>query len=59
MDVNQPAEYDFDLKGGPYRASVIDPWEMTITPVEGTFSGKFNMKLPGKPYIAVRFEAVK
>ena len=58
FDVNQPAEYEFDLKGGPYRADIIDPWEMKITPVAGTFSGKFNMKLPGKPYMAVRFERV-
>lgn len=59
FDVNQPAEYEFDLaKGAHYRADIIDPWEMTITPVAGTFTGKFNMKLPGKPYLAVRFERV-
>lgn len=57
FDVNQPAEYEFDLAKGPqYRADIIDPWEMTITAVPGTFSGKFKMKLPGKPYLAVRFE---
>jgi hypothetical protein len=28
-------------------------------PVPGTFSGKFTLKLPGKPHQAVRFEAVK
>ena len=57
FDVNQPAEYEFDLaKGVKYRADLIDPWEMTITPVAGTFEGKFNMKLPGKPYLAVRFQ---
>jgi len=38
-----------------YRADIIDPWAMTITPVEGTYSGKFTMKLPGKPHMAVRF----
>ena len=57
FDVNQPAEYEFDLaKGVLYRADVIDPWEMTITPVAGTFEGKFTMKLPGKPNMAVRFQ---
>ena len=31
---------------------------MTITPVAGSFEGKFTMKLPGKPYQAVRFQKV-
>jgi hypothetical protein len=59
FDVNQPAEYEFDLaKGVEYRADLIDPWEMTISPVAGTFSGKFTLKLPGKPFQAVRFQKV-
>ena len=59
FDVNQPAEYEFDLgKGSQYRADLIDPWEMTITPVPGSFAGKFTMKLPGKPFLAVRFQKV-
>ena len=57
FDLNQPAEYEFDLqKGVRYRADLIDPWEMTITPMAGTFEGKFTMKLPGKPFLAMRFE---
>ena len=57
--MNQPAEYQFNLaKGSRYRADIIDPWEMTITPVPGTFQDKFTMKLPGKPFMAVRFEKV-
>jgi hypothetical protein len=60
FDENQPAEYEFDLtKDTQYRATIIDPWEMTMMPVPGTFSGKFTLKLPGKPHQAVRFEAVK
>ena len=60
FDVNQPAEYEFDLApGARYRADIIDPWEMTIAPVVGTFEGKFKMKLPGKPFLAVRFERVQ
>jgi hypothetical protein len=56
FDVNQPAEYEFDLEQGiPYRADLIDPWQMTISPVPGTFQGKFTLKLPGAPYQAVRF----
>jgi hypothetical protein len=60
FDVNQPAEHEFDLApGARYRADIIDPWEMTIAPVAGSFEGKFNMKLPGKPFMAVRFERVQ
>jgi hypothetical protein len=59
FDVNQPAEYQFELaQGTQYRAELIDPWEMTITPVAGRFEGKFTVKLPGRPYLAVRFEKV-
>ena len=60
FDLNQPAEYTFSLaKGARYRADIIDPWEMTITPVEGAFEGQFTMKLPGRPFLAVRFQKVK
>jgi Domain of unknown function (DUF5060)/Domain of unknown function (DUF5605)/Protein of unknown function (DUF4038) len=59
FDVNQPAEYEFNLDSrARYRADIIDPWAMTITPVEGVFTGKFLMKLPGKPFLAVRFEKI-
>jgi hypothetical protein len=57
LDLNQPAEYTFDLAPGiKYKADIIDPWEMTITPVSGAFEGKFTMKLPGKPFQAIRFQ---
>jgi hypothetical protein len=57
FDTHQPAEYEFDLApGAKYRADFIDPWEMAITPVPGTFEGKFTMKLPGRPFLAVRFQ---
>jgi hypothetical protein len=60
FDVNQPAEYKFDLaRGARYRADLIDPWEMTIQPIPGTFEGKFDMKLPGRPFMAVRFLVIK
>jgi hypothetical protein len=52
----RPAEYEFDLaKDATYSADITDPWAMTIAPVESAFSGKFTMKLPGKPFLAVRF----
>lgn len=54
------SSYTFELaKGAQYRAEIIDPWEMTITPVDGTFEGKSTTKLPGKPYLAVRFRKVR
>jgi hypothetical protein len=60
FDINQPAEYEFDLpKTGPYRAEIIDPWEMTIAPVTGTFEGRFKLNLPGRPHMAVRIQRVK
>jgi hypothetical protein len=33
---------------------VIDTWEMTVTPLEGTFEGRLTVELPGKPYVAAR-----
>ena len=38
-----------------YRAEVIDAWNMTITPVEGTFSGKAaQVPMLSKPYCGFR-----
>ena len=55
FDLHQPAEMEFDLPAGVnFRAEIIDPWEMTITALAGTYTGKFTLKLPGKPYQAVR-----
>lgn len=42
-----------------FRLEVIDAWNMTITPVEGEFSGLTEIPLPGKPYIAVRAARMK
>jgi uncharacterized protein DUF5060/uncharacterized protein DUF5605/uncharacterized protein DUF4038 len=59
FDLHQPADYEFTLdKDAYYKADLIDPWEMTITPINGSFQGKFSLKLPGKPYLAIRFQAV-
>jgi len=55
LDYHQPALADFELPAGAsFIADVIDPWEMTIT-AAGSYSGKFTMKLPGRPHLAVRF----
>jgi hypothetical protein len=47
--------YDFPLPNGSYTAELIDPWEMTTTPLSGTFTGKSRIKLSGRPYQALRF----
>jgi hypothetical protein len=55
--VHQPARYRLDLPASKaYRAEWIDPWEMTITPVEGEFRGQCDIPLPGKPYQALRLQ---
>lgn len=56
FDFHQPADYEFPLpEGATFKADLIDPWEMTINPIPGTFKGKSRIKLPSKPYLAVRF----
>lgn len=45
---------EFHLKGtAQYDVEVIDTWNMTIKKV-GTFSGNFDIDLPGRPYMAIR-----
>jgi hypothetical protein len=41
-----------------YTVEVIDAWEMTITPLAGTYAGECEIPLPGKPYIALRIRKV-
>ncbi|MGC9394728.1 MAG: DUF5605 domain-containing protein [Anaerolineae bacterium] len=53
--INRPAYKDIELPAdGVYTVEIIDTWEMTITPLDGTFSGKCRVDLPAKPYIALR-----
>jgi len=59
LDLHQPAELEFELPmGASFRADLIDPWEMTVTALPGTYRGKFTLRLPGKPFQAVRFRRV-
>jgi hypothetical protein len=58
FDFHQPIQYTFPLGTGTYQADIIDPWQMTITPVGGSFSGQASLKLPGKPFQAVRFRRI-
>jgi hypothetical protein len=55
--VHQPKVATLPLPStGQYKVEVIDTWNMTITPVEGTFTGKKPIQLPGKPYMALRIQ---
>ena len=55
FDYHQPIFYDFPLPDGKFMAELIDPWQMNVTPLEGTFSGKAKLKLTGTPFQALRF----
>lgn len=79
---DKPKEWKFklpnppQLKGMPpvedmkFTAEVLDAWDMTVTPVEGTFTLKKlddyfygdadgrKIELPGKPYMAIRIKRV-
>ncbi|MCX6629605.1 MAG: DUF5605 domain-containing protein, partial [Candidatus Solibacter sp.] len=56
LDYHQPALADFDLPAGVrFTAEIIDPWAMTITKTDGAYAGKFQLKMPGKEMLAVRF----
>jgi hypothetical protein len=41
-----------------FRLEVIDAWNMTVTPVNGVFSGLTEIPLPERPYIAVRAKVI-
>jgi len=42
-----------------YKVEIINGWDMTITAVEGEFSGNNIIQLPGKPFTAIRFTKIK
>jgi len=58
FDLHQPIFYEFPLPEGKFTAEYVDPWEMTISPIPGTFEGKTKLKLTGRPYQALRFRRV-
>ena len=45
-------------RDGCFNIDIIDCWEMTITPLSGTFSGKVRINLPAKQYMALRASAI-
>jgi hypothetical protein len=55
FDLHQPVFYDFPLPDGKFKAELIDPWEMKIIPLPGTYTGKTKLKLSGRPFQALRF----
>jgi hypothetical protein len=58
MDYHQPIYYDFPLPDGKFTAELIDPWEMKVVALPGTFEGRTRLKLAGRPYQALRFRRV-
>lgn len=42
-----------------YIVDVIDTWNMTIERLPGVCRGRFTVDLPARPYIALRFQAVR
>jgi hypothetical protein len=56
FDYHQPAVNEFELPANAdFHADLIDPWNMSVTPVDGVHRGKFELKLTGKPFQAVQF----
>lgn len=49
-------EFYFD-DSTEFEAEVIDTWNMTLEK-QGVFRGKFQVRLPGRPYMAVRLRKV-
>jgi hypothetical protein len=55
----QPAWRVFRLpEDHTYRGEVLDTWEMTVTALDGTYSGEVTVELPPEPYMAVRFTRI-
>jgi hypothetical protein len=42
-----------------FKADIIDTLAMTITPVAGALSGKVDIPLPVKPYLAIRVRRIE
>jgi len=54
LGINQPAYREFKIPEGiKYKVEVIDTWNMTVTD-SGIMEGRFNVKLPGKSFMAIR-----
>jgi len=59
FDEEKPSEWTFDLPNWRnYQVEIIDTWNMTSEILEQNFQKKFSVKLPGKPYMAVKITCV-
>ncbi len=57
---NQLKSYTFDLpQDNRYKIEIIDTWNMKVTPVNGIWAGKREIRLLDKKYIAVRIRKIK
>ncbi|MCX6327034.1 MAG: DUF5605 domain-containing protein [Bacteroidia bacterium] len=55
FDEEKPLEWTFDLPDyRNYQVEIIDTWNMTSEILNQNFQKKFTVKLPGKPYMAVK-----
>ena len=55
----QPARYFLDLPAArAYAIELIDTWDMTIERLEGKHSGRTEVRMPRKPYMALRLQSV-
>ena len=56
---NRPSSRAMEtINGAPCRVEVIDTWNMTIEDA-GVRAGAFRLKLPARPYMAVRLTAIQ
>ncbi|MFC4304416.1 DUF5605 domain-containing protein [Cohnella boryungensis] len=58
--LHRPCYRDIPLpEEAEFAVDIIDTWAMTVTKVEGTFSGLSRVELPDKVYQAVRIRRIK
>jgi hypothetical protein len=59
FDEEKPLEWSFDLPDfRNYQVEIIDTWNMASEILSQNFQKKFSVKLPGKPYMAVKITCV-
>ena len=58
-NMDQPLSQILNLpEKSKYLVEIINAWDMTITPVNGEFSGKSLIQLPQKPFTALRITKI-
>ncbi|WP_338553614.1 DUF5605 domain-containing protein [Paenibacillus sp. KS-LC4] len=59
LGTSRPAFRSLTLpEGAAFRIDLIDTWEMSISPLEGEFTGECSVPLPGIPYQALRIRKI-